>query len=111
MEVEWLVHENGFVRIDEMAEELDISHGTVHHMIHDILQYHKVSARWVPRQLSPDSKECSMDVCEMLLRRYEAESDDIQHIVTGDEYWIHYAQLKTKRASKKKKKKGGTLRH
>ncbi|CAN7988824.1 unnamed protein product, partial [Ixodes hexagonus] len=50
--VERLIHRNWRVTIDEVAEELNISHGSTHHIIPDILQYDKVSARWVPKQLT-----------------------------------------------------------
>jgi histone-lysine N-methyltransferase SETMAR len=99
--VERVIRENGWVTIDEVAGELKISHGSSHHMIHDVLQYHKVSTRWVPKQLIPELKERRVDVCEILLRRYEAEEDGFLHcIVTGDECWVHYFQPETKRASK-----------
>jgi histone-lysine N-methyltransferase SETMAR len=99
--VERVLRENRRVTIDKVAGELKISHGSAHHIIHDMLQYHKVSARWVPKQLIPELKERRVDVCEILLRRYEAEGDGFLHrIVTCDECWVHYFQPETKRASK-----------
>jgi histone-lysine N-methyltransferase SETMAR len=84
-----------------VAGELKISHGSAYHIIHDVLQYHKVSGRWVPKQLIPELKERRVDVSEILLRRYEAEGDGFLHrIVTSDECWVHYFQPETKRASK-----------
>lgn len=84
--MERLIHGNRRVTIDEVAEELYISHGSAHHIIHDILQYHKVSSSWVPKQLTPDFKERRVDACETLMRRYEAERDYfLRRIVTGDE--------------------------
>lgn len=86
-EVERLVHENCHVPINEMAESINVNCGTVHYMIHNILRYHQVSNRWVPRQLKPDIKECRVGVCKMLLRHYEAEREDfLQCIATGDEF-------------------------
>jgi len=49
--------ENRRVTTDEVAVELGITHGSAHHIMHDVLQYHKVCARWVPKQLTPDLKE------------------------------------------------------
>jgi hypothetical protein len=87
--VERVIRENWRV----VAGELKISQGSVHHVIHDVLQYQKVSARWVPKQLIPELKERRVDVCEILLRRYEAEGDGFLHLkVTGDECWVHYFQ-------------------
>ena len=63
--------------------------------------FHKVSGRWVPRQLTPELKERGVDACEELLRRYEIEGDAfLQRIETGDESWVHYFQPETKRASR-----------
>ncbi|PNF37386.1 hypothetical protein B7P43_G16130 [Cryptotermes secundus] len=54
--VEALVMENCRVSVDEIAKLLNMNHGSAHHVIHDGLQFHKVSARWVPWQLTPELK-------------------------------------------------------
>jgi hypothetical protein len=38
--------------IDEVANRLQISHGSAYEIIHNRLGFHKVCARWVPKQLS-----------------------------------------------------------
>jgi len=55
--VEAIVKENRHVTVHEIAALLDMSHGSAHHTVHDVLQFHKVSARWVPCQLSAELKE------------------------------------------------------
>ena len=37
------------VTIEEIALQLGISQGTAYSLVHDILGFHKVAARWVPR--------------------------------------------------------------
>jgi hypothetical protein len=54
--VEALLRENRRVTVDEIATIVDLSHGSAHHIIHDVLQFRKVSARWVPRQLTAETK-------------------------------------------------------
>jgi hypothetical protein len=49
--VEALIKKNHSVTVDEIATVVDLSHGSVHHIIHDVLQFRKVLARWVPWQL------------------------------------------------------------
>ena len=44
--VEAIEMENHRVTVDEIAANLNISHGSAHHVIHDVLRFHKVSARW-----------------------------------------------------------------
>ncbi|PNF25487.1 hypothetical protein B7P43_G05936 [Cryptotermes secundus] len=44
--VEALVMENRRVSVDEIAKILNMSHGSAHQVIHDVLQFHKVSTRF-----------------------------------------------------------------
>ena len=99
--VEALVKENRRVTVHEIASHVDMSHGSAHHIVHDVLQFHKVSARWVPRQLTAELKEGCVDACQELLKCSEAEGDGfLGRIVTGDETWVHYHQPETKKGSK-----------
>jgi len=85
---------------NDIAACLKISHGSAHHIVHDVFQFHKVSARWVPWQLTPELREQRVDACEELLQHFEREGDGfLASIVTGDETWVHFHQLETKRAS------------
>jgi len=98
---EAIVKENRHVTVHEIATHLDMSHGSAHHIVHDVLQFHKVSARWVPRQLTAELKERCVDACQELLKHFEAEGDGfLGRIVTGDETWVHYHQPETKKVSK-----------
>ena len=82
--VEHVLRENNHITLDEVVSELSISHGSAHHIIHNVLGVHKVSVRWVPRQLTPELKEQRVDGCEELLRHYEIEGDAfLQRVVTG----------------------------
>ena len=55
--VKCMQRENRRITLDEVVSELNISHGSAHHIIHNMLGFRKVSARWVPRQLTPELKE------------------------------------------------------
>lgn len=39
------------ITINKIADKLGIGHVQAHQIIHNVLQYQKVSAGWVPRQL------------------------------------------------------------
>jgi len=99
--VEAIVEENRHVTVHETATHLDMSHRSAHHIIHDVLQFHKMSAGCVPRQLTAELKERRVDACQKLLKRFEAEGNGfLGRIVTGDETWVHYHQPETKKVSK-----------
>jgi len=55
--VEAIVKENRRVTVHEIAARLDMSHGSAHHIVHNVLQFYKMSERWVPRQLTAELKE------------------------------------------------------
>ena len=99
--VEVIVKENRVVTMHEIAAHLDMSHGSPHHIVHDVLQFHKMSARWVPHQLTAELKEGRVDAYQELLKCFKAEGDSfLGRIVTGDETWVHYHQPETKKESK-----------
>jgi len=99
--VEAIVKENRHVTVYEIAVHLDMSHGSAHHIVHDVLQFHKVSARWVPRQLTAELNEWRVDAYQELLKRFEPEGDGfLGRVVTRNETWVHYHQPETKKASK-----------
>ncbi|XP_029640514.2 uncharacterized protein LOC115215491 [Octopus sinensis] len=83
--------------IDEVARSLQISHGSANQIIHDELGFHKVCARWVPRELSEEYKRKRLGVCQRLLDRYDSEGEEcLSRIVTGDEKCVHHHEGESK---------------
>ncbi|GBM55107.1 hypothetical protein AVEN_213626-1 [Araneus ventricosus] len=54
--VDELIRQNRRITTREVAVELSISKGTVHHIIHKKLGYGKGCAQWVPKHLSENQK-------------------------------------------------------
>jgi hypothetical protein len=54
--VEAIMMENCHITVHEIAAHLDMSHGSAHRIVHDVLQFHKVSARWVPHHTTQNCK-------------------------------------------------------
>ena len=99
--VEASVKENRRVTVNEIAAHLGMSHGPAHHIVRDVLQFHKMSARWVPCQMTAELKERCADACQGLLKCFEAESDGfLGRIVTGYATWVRNHQPETKKSSK-----------
>jgi len=42
--VEAMVKENRRIKVNEITAHMDMSHGSAHHIVHDVLQFHKVFA-------------------------------------------------------------------
>ena len=95
-----MVLANRRVTIDEVANHLKISHGSAYEIIHNRLGFHKVCARWVPKQLTVLHKQTRLDICQQHLDCYGNERDVfLDRIITGDETWIHHCEPESKRQS------------
>ncbi|CAF4844368.1 unnamed protein product [Rotaria sp. Silwood1] len=103
--VENLVIEDRRITIQEIAEILSISSGTVHGILHDHLHMTKVCSTCVPHLLTPLQRHERVEACEELLARYETEGNDfLSRIITGDESWFYYHQPESKQSPKQWKR-------
>ena len=55
------------VTTDEVADVLQISHGSAYKMMHNKLGFHKVFARWVPKQVTEVHKQKRVDIAKNIL--------------------------------------------
>jgi histone-lysine N-methyltransferase SETMAR len=105
--VEEFILEDRRIKIDVIAESLQISRERVWTIIHDHLGMSKVSARWVPKMLSPFDKQRRVETSQQFLELCEGQEEEIiQRIVTGDETWIHHYDPESKQESMQWKHKG-----
>jgi hypothetical protein len=74
-----------------------ISAGSVEEILHNVLKVSKVSARWVPRLLSPEHGERRLVAITQLLQE---GAEFLCSVVTCDETWVHYFTPESKSASK-----------
>jgi len=75
--------------------------GTVSTIIREHLNFRKVSAPWVPRQLSSFDLHRRVEGCTELKERFDKEGQDfLDRIFTRDETWVHHFAPESKRASK-----------
>jgi len=89
------------LKIREIAETVGMSKDRVSHILQEILGMRKLSARWVPRLLTPDNKRnrgTTSERCLTLFKRNPKEF--LRRFVTVDETWIHWYTPETKEKSK-----------
>lgn len=95
------------VKVREIVEAMGISYGAVFKILHEHLGLHKVSARWVPRLLTPLQKHDRMDVSQQCLELFRANKDEfLRRFITTDETWVHHYTPETKEQSKQWVEKG-----
>ena len=70
-----LVYSDRRIQVEEIAQTLGISHGSVSTILHDRLGMHKLTARWVPKSLSDKQMATRASVCSTLLKRFRSNDD------------------------------------
>jgi len=83
----------------EMEQEVGISHGSIHAILSDDLKMRRVSAKFVPMQLTTDQMECRMMVAGNLFEKSTQDPTFLTKIVTGDESWVFAYDPETKMQS------------
>lgn len=88
------------ITVSDVVSTLCIGHAQAHHMLHDVLDYRKMSARWVPRNLTLDHKSAIIGISLDHLMQYAREGNEfLFRIITGNETWVHHFTPETKAAS------------
>ena len=106
-----MVMANRRVTIDDVGCSLQISHGSAFQIVHNELGFHKVCARWVPRELTAEHKRKRLEVCQHLLDRYNNKGERfLSRIITGDETWVHHYEPESKRQSMEWKHPGSPVK-
>ena len=95
-----LVYSDRRIQVEEIAQALGISHGSVSTILHDRLGMRKLTARWVPKSLSDEEMATTASVCSTLLKRFRSKDDFLLRLVTVDETLIHYFEPENKAQSR-----------
>ena len=95
-----LIYSDRRIQVEEIAQALDISHGSVSTILHDRLGMRKLTARWVPKSLSDEQMTTRASVCIALLKRFRSKYDFLLRLVTVDEIWVHYYEPENKAQSR-----------
>ena len=87
--------------MERVMAETGLSYGSAWRIIHEELHMNKVSARWVPRLLTPLQKQTRHDFSQQNLTLLERNEDDFfARLVTMDEGWVYLYDPETKEMSK-----------
>jgi histone-lysine N-methyltransferase SETMAR len=88
--VEQLLLTDRCMKLKETVYTLNLSKTTVYRIVHDTLGYRKVSARWVPKELTEHHKAQQMGVSLNNLLHYQEDPAFLDNTVTGDETWVRH---------------------
>ena len=93
-----LVYSDRRIKVEEIANALHISHGSVSTTLHDRLGMHKLTAHWIPKCLSDEQMATRASIYSALLKWFRSKEDDsLSCLVTIDETWVQRIKLKVAR--------------
>ena len=95
-----LLYSDRRIQVEETAQALGISHGSISTILHDRLGMRKLTAHWVPKSLSDEQIATRASVCSVLLKCFRSKDDFLLHLVTVDETWVHYYEPENKAQSR-----------
>lgn len=93
--LEALLEENPALSVEELAIKLSSNHTTVHRHLQQLGKVPKLG-KWVPHELSESNRKSRVDICSSLHSR-ELISPFLDRLVTGDEKWIFYRNVKRRK--------------
>ena len=95
-----VVYSDKRIQMEEIAQGLGISHGSVSTILHDRLGMRKLTVRWVHKSLSDEQMATGASVCSALLKRFRSKDDFPLHLVTIDETWVYHYEPENKAQSR-----------
>ena len=95
-----IILENRKVKLQEIADIMKMSKGSVFTILHEHLSMRKLFSKWVPRSLTVDQKQQRVDAskeCLDIFKRNKVEF--FRRYITTDKVWIHHYTPESKRQS------------
>ena len=94
-----LVYCDRQIQVEEIAQALGISHGSISMILHDCLGMHKLTARWDAKSFNDEQMATRASVCSALLKCFRSKDGFLLHLMTVDESLVHYYELESKAQS------------
>ena len=91
-EVRLLIDDDPHITIEEVQEQTGLSHGTVQRIITDHLNLRKITARYIPKDLT-DFRRARVRICQQNLAKFQEGSWRLCDIITNGESWFNHTQL------------------
>ena len=87
------------LQVEEIAQALGISHGSVSTILLDRLDMRKLTACWVPKALNDEQMATRASVCSALMERFRSKDEFLLRLVTVNETRVHYYEPQNKAQS------------
>lgn len=87
--IQQMIYADRRLKIREIADAVGLSKTVVHRIVHEDLQFQKVCARSISKELTADHKRKRFECAKRNLQRLATEPGFFNNIITADETWVH----------------------
>ena len=94
-----MIRVNRLLTLREVADEVGISIGSCHQIFTEKFQMRYVSTKFVPRLLTDNQKESSVEISQELLSNANGNENFLKNITTGDQTWVYGYDVEMKTRS------------
>ncbi len=77
-----------------------MSHGTVQRIVTDHLKLRKITACYIPKDLTELQRAKRVRICKHNLTKFNQETWRLCDVITGDEFWFRHKQIGRKISNK-----------
>ena len=95
-EIQSIINDNPYITMEELQEQTDLNRGIIQRVISDHLSLRKITARYVPKQLTNFQRTERVRICQENLAKFESGAWRLYDVVTGDESWFYHKQISRK---------------
>jgi len=85
------------ITVEELAEEISISHGSSHAILCNHLKMRRVAAK--AKLLTFEQQSIRQSISEVMVSRVNSDDTFLKRIITGDETWVYGYDMETKKQS------------
>ena len=82
-----LIYSDRRNEVEETAQALGTSHGSVSTILYDRLDMRNLTVCWIPKSLSDEQMATRESVCSAMLKRFRSKNV-VFNLVTVDETWV-----------------------
>jgi histone-lysine N-methyltransferase SETMAR len=99
-QVRLLIDDDPCITIEGIQEQTDLSYGTVQRIISDHLKLRKITARYIPKDLTDLQQAERIRICKENLAKFHQGTWRLCDVITGDESWFRHKQIARKISNK-----------
>ncbi|CAF1347760.1 unnamed protein product [Rotaria sordida] len=92
-QIRLLIDDDPYLTVEELQEQTNLSYDTIHRIITSYLNLRKVTARYIPKDLTDFQRAERVRIFKENLSKFLQGAWRLCDIITGDKSWFYHKQI------------------